>query len=155
MIRELITRFNRSLSERMVSSRRRHTAPIKIWFEPDGNTDRALNEAQSACIYGETADISRTGIGFIVPAIRIKEKYLVGQQRDLNIEIDLPTGKVFMRAVGCRYEKVGIHLSAERFFVGAQIVSLSGIDRDNYESFLQNGNRGPRGAAAASLELGN
>ncbi|MBK8465232.1 MAG: PilZ domain-containing protein [Chloracidobacterium sp.] len=153
MIRELITRFNRSLSERMVSSRRRHKAPMKVWFEPEVNTDQARDEALSACICGEIADISRTGIGFIVPSIRIKEKYLVGQQRNLNIEIELPTGKIFMRAVGCRYEKVGVHLSAERFFVGAQILNLTGVDKENYETFLQNGNRPARGAA--SMELGN
>lgn len=153
MIRELITRFNRSLSERMVSSRRRHKAPMKVWFEPEMNTDRARDEALAACICGETADISRTGIGFIVPSIRIKEKYLVGQQRNLNIEIDLPSGKIFMRAVGCRYEKVGIHLSAERFFVGAQILHLTGVDKERYDAFLQNGNRPARGAT--SMELGN
>jgi len=152
MIRELITRFNRSLSERMVSSRRRHKAPIKVWFEPDMNSGRLRDSAVPACILGETADISRTGIGFVVPSIRIKEKYLVGQQRNLNIEIDLPTGKVFMRAVGCRYEKVGIHISAERFFVGAQILSLSGTDKENYETFLCNGNRGPK--TANRLEIG-
>jgi len=118
-----------------------------------GNTDRALNESRSSCIYGETEDISRTGIGFIVPAIRIKEKYLVGQQRDLNVEIDLPTGKVYMRAIGCRYEKVGIHISAERFFVGAQIVSLSGPDRENYETFLTNGMRSPGSATRAELSI--
>lgn len=137
----------------MVSSRRRHKSPIKIWFEPDANTDRGRNDARSACIYGETIDISRTGIGFLVPAIRIKEKYLVGQERDLNIEIDLPTGKVYMRAIGCRYEKVGIHDSTERFFVGAHILNLSGADKQNYETFLQNGNRPARGSTA--IELGN
>jgi hypothetical protein len=152
MIRELITRFNRSLSERMVSSRRRHTAPIKIWFEPDTTTGPLRHDAVPACIMGETADISRTGIGFLVPSIRLKEKYLVGQQRTLNIEIDLPTGKVFMQAVGCRYEKVGIHISAERFFVGAQILSLTGTDKENYETFLTNGTRGPK--TAARVEAG-
>src|SRR5437764_11569343 len=151
MIRELITRFSRSLSERMVSSRRQHRAPIRIWFEPDGKSDRAINEARSACIYGETADVSRTGIGFIVPAIRIKEKYLVGQQRDLNVEIDLPTGKIFLHAVGCRYEKVGIHISAEKFFVGAQITDLSGTDKENYETFLRGGSRPTTGAASFEL----
>ena len=69
MIRELITRFNRSLSERMVSSRRHHKAPIKVWFEPDVNSGRLRDDAVPACILGETADISRTGIGFIVPSI--------------------------------------------------------------------------------------
>ena len=128
----------------MVSSRRHHKASIKVWFEPDAPTEKARTEACSSCILGETADISRTGIGFLVPSIRIKEKYLVGQERNLNIEIDLPTGKVFMRAVGRRYEKVGIHLSDERFFVGAQILSLTGPDRERYESFLTNGYRGPK-----------
>jgi hypothetical protein len=137
----------------MVSSRLKCRAPIKIWFEPDGKSDRELNEARSACIYGETVDVSRTGIGFIVPAIRLKEKYLVGQQRDLNVEIDLPTGKVFLHAVGCRYEKVGIHISAEKFFVGAQITDLSGTDKENYESFLRGGSRPATGAP--SFELGN
>lgn len=132
----------------MVSSRRRHKAPIKIWFDPDTNTERAKDAARSACIFGETVDISRTGIGFLVPAIRVKEKYLVGHERDLNVEIDLPTGKIFMRAMGRRYEKVGVHISTERFLVGAQILDLSGPDKENYELFLQNGNRPVRGAVS-------
>lgn len=153
MIREMITRFNRSLSERMVSSRRHHKAPIKIWFDPDMNTERAREAARSACIFGETLDISRTGIGFLVPSIRVKEKYLVGHERNLNVEIDLPTGKVFMRVMGKRYEKVGLHISAERFLVGAHILELSGNDKEMYETFLRNGSRRAKNGAA-SLELG-
>lgn len=155
MIRELITKFNRSLSERMVSSRRRHTAPIKVWFDPEMNTERAREQARAACILGETVDISRTGIGFLVPMIRLKEKYLVGHERKLNVEIDLPTGKVYMRVVGRRYEKVGIHTSLERFLVGADIIQLAGTDKENYETFLTTGNRGQKTrAATAGLELG-
>ena len=153
MIRELITRFNRSLSERMVSARRRHTAPMKVWFDPDGNTERARDAARAACILGETVDISRTGIGFLVPSIRVKEKYLVGHERNLNIEIDLPTGKVHLTAVGRRYEKVGMHISTERFFVGAHILNRTDMDKENYETFLRNGNRRGK-STAASLELG-
>lgn len=153
MIRELITKFNRSLSERMVSSRRHHKAPVKIWFEPDLNTERENDAARSSSILGETVDISRTGIGFVVPSIRVKEKYLVGHERNLNVEIDLPTGKVFMRVIGRRYEKVGVHISTERFLVGAHIIDLSGTNREIYETFLRYGNRRVKGAAA-TLELG-
>ena len=152
MLREMITKFNRSFSERMVSSRRRHTAPIKIWFDPDVNNELSREKARNSCILGETVDISRTGIAFLVPSIRLKEKYLVGQERHLNVEIDLPTGKVFMRVIGRRYEKVGVHISVERFLVGAHILDLKGDDRDNYEVFLKNGNRGLK--RAGSLELG-
>jgi hypothetical protein len=137
----------------MVSARRRHTAPIKVWFDADVNSERAQEMARSACILGETVDISRTGVGFLVPSIRVKEKYLVGQDRNLNIEIDLPTGKVYMRAIGRRYEKVGIHVSTERFFVGAHILDLTGTDKENYETFLKNGNRRLKNPAG-SFELG-
>ena len=152
MIRELIAKFNRSLSERMVSLRRHHKAPIKIWFDPDINTERSREVAQAACVLGETVDISRTGIGFTVPSIRVKEKYLVNQERNLNVEIDLPSGKVVMRVIGRRYEKVGVHISTERFLVGAHILELSGASKEMYETFLRYGNRRTKGST--SLELG-
>ncbi len=152
MIRELISKLNRSLSERMVSSRRHHKAQVKIWFDPDINSERAHEAARAACVLGETVDISRSGIAFIVPSIRVKEKYLVGHERKLNIEIDLPAGKVFMRVIGRRYEKVGEHISVERFMVGAQILELSGADKETYERFLRFGGRRAKGAAR--LELG-
>ncbi len=153
MIRELISRFNRSLSERMVSARRRHTAPMKVWFDPDTKGERASEAAKAACILGETVDISRSGIAFLVTSIRVKEKYLVGHERNLNVEIDLPTGKVHLTAIGRRYEKVGVHISTERFLVGAHILNLTGVDKENYETFLRNGNRRSKNTAP-SLELG-
>lgn len=153
MFRKLISRFNTSLSESMVSSRRRHTAPVKIWFEPEINSERARELARASCVLGETFDISRSGISFIVPSIRVKEKYLVGHERILHVEMELPTGKIEMRVMGKRYEKVGMHISSERFLVGAHILSLAGVDKENYESFLRRGHRGTRGATG-SLELG-
>lgn len=150
MIRELISRFNRSWSEQMVSARRRQTSPVKIWFDPDINTELGRERARNACILGETVDLSKTGIGFVVPAIRVKEKYLVGQVRRLHIEIDLPGGKVYMNGVGRRYEKVGQHISTERFLVGVEITELRGQDKEIYENFLR---RGPQRVARSTGEI--
>jgi hypothetical protein len=147
MIRNLINRFNISLSERMVAPRRRHIAPVKVWFEPEVSSERERELARSVFVSGETVDISRSGIAFLAPSIRMKEKYLVGQERTINVEMDLPTGRVKMQVVGRRYEKVGIHISVERFLIGAQIIKLEGDDKDNYETFLKNGSRKARGAA--------
>ena len=152
MIRELINKFNRLLSEKSVSLRRNHTAPIKIWFDPDVNTERGRELARAACVLGVTSDLSRTGIAFIVPSIRVKEKYLVNQERKLNVEIDLPNGKVFMRMIGRRYEKVGLHVSTERFMIGAQILEIAAEDKDIYETFLRKGGRLKK--SSANLELG-
>jgi hypothetical protein len=153
MLRELISKFNRSMSERMVAPRKKHSAAIKLWFDADTNSEHAQDVARAACIIGETIDISRSGIGFLVPCIRTKEKYLVGQERNVNVELDLPTGKVYMKVLGKRYKKVGIHISTEKFLVGAAISSLEGTDRENYEAFLREASRMPK-AAAHGLELG-
>ncbi len=137
----------------MIAPRRQHSAPIKLWFDADLPNERAQEAARAACIIGQTIDISNTGISFLVPSIRTKEKYLVGQERNINVEMDLPTGKVYMRVLGKRYKKVGLHISTERFLVGATIASLSGTDRENYETFLRNGPSGAKGTAR-SFELG-
>lgn len=150
-IRNLVAKFNRSLTGKLVPSRRKHTAAIKIWFEPEINSERNRELAKSACVLGETVDISRNGLAFLVPAIRIQEKYLVGQERRLNIEMDLPNGKVALKAIGRRYEKVGIHLSTERFLVGVQILEIDGADEESFMHFLKNGRRAVK---RTSLELG-
>lgn len=153
MIRELISRFSRSLSGRTVSARRHHKAPVRVWFDPEANNDRARDAARAAYILGETVDISRSGIGFTVASIRLKEKYLVNQDRPLNVEIDLPNGKVCMRAIGRRYEKVGANVSTEQFLVGATILSLTGTDKEIYEAFLRKGTRGVN-SVTPTLKLG-
>ena len=152
MLRNFFSKLNSSLSERMVSARRRHTAPIKVWFDADVNSERSRETAMKACIWGETVDLSRTGFQFVAPSIRVNEKYLVGQERNLNIEIDLPNGSVRMRAIGRRYKKVGLHVSTERFSVGAQITGFVDGGEERYIDFLKSG-RGTRKVAPA-LELG-
>lgn len=152
MIRKLFSRINSSLNEKMVSARRRHAAPVKVWFDPDSNTERGREIAMNACLLGETVDLSRSGIAFVTQAIRVKEKYLVGQERGLNVEIDLPNGKVRLRAIGRRYEKVGIHLSTERFSVGAQILNFEPGSQEIYNDFLKNGRRARKTAGALNLE---
>jgi hypothetical protein len=98
-------------------------------------------------------DISATGIGFIVPAIRIKEKYLVGQERVLNVELDLSGRKIRMQVRGVRYERVGIHLSAERFVVGAEIVNMNDEDQAAYDHLLKYGKKAGK-ATSSIIEIG-
>lgn len=98
---------------------------------------------------GETADVSETGIGFIVSAIRIKEKYLVGQERRLNVELDLSGQKIRMQVQGVRYERVGIHLSTERYLIGAQIVEINEEDKEAYDHLLRYGPKA--GSSLASV----
>jgi hypothetical protein len=151
MLRKLIAKFNRSLTERVVASRHHYEVPIKIWIEPNRATGKLQKSVEHLMISGETKDLSKTGIAFIVPAIRLREYYLVGENRTLNAELDLPGGKIRMQIVGQRYEQVGQHLSESRFLIGAAIQRMTSAEREIYEEFLQYGKR--RGKAKG-FELG-
>lgn len=140
MIRKLIANFNRLKAERTTPVRHKCAVPIKVWFEPNGNMGRPVTR-QPVFISGETADLSHSGIAFVVSSIRIKENYLVGGGRALNAELDLPNGKVLMKIVGERYEQVGEHTSTVRYFVGASIREMTDENREAYNDFLRIGGR--------------
>ncbi|HEX8289497.1 MAG TPA: PilZ domain-containing protein [Pyrinomonadaceae bacterium] len=131
--------FNRSLAERMVAERCKYSAPIKVWFEPDKTTGKLKMPIEKLTAHGETKDMSTSGIGFIVSSIRIKENYLVGEGSTLNVEIDLPAGKVQMQVVGRRYEPLGQNVSTSRYLIGAEIINISEDNREAYEHFLAHG----------------
>lgn len=141
MIRELASRFSSALTERRTSARKKFSVPVKVHFAPCDNKTNLTDTRDESFLAGETVDLSSTGIGFIVSAIRMKEKYLVGQERVLNVELNLAGKKVRMQVMGRRYEAVGIHTSTEKYLVGAEIVSMPDADRRSYDHFLENGKK--------------
>lgn len=154
MIRELVSKINRTLSQRRASARKKYRVPIKVRFAPEKNTANLTPARDDQFLSGETIDVSATGVAFLVSSIRIKEKYLVGQERLLNLELDLMGRKVRLQVFGRRYEKVGIHVSTEKYLIGAEIVSISSEDQRSYEYFLRHGNKLNTRNVAPSLELG-
>src|SRR5215207_6307108 len=109
MLRELASRFSVTWIERRASLRKKYSVPVKICFAPEINAHNLQGSCDDSFLSGETIDLSETGIGFVVTSIRIKEKYLVGQERTLNVELELAGKKVKMQVLGKRYERVGIH----------------------------------------------
>ncbi|MCA1622895.1 MAG: PilZ domain-containing protein [Acidobacteria bacterium] len=138
MIRKLIARFNKSVTKRVVSARLDFEAPISISFEPSRQTGKLSSPLENVSIKGVSKDLSESGIAFVVPLIRLKENYLVGENRMLNAELDLPNGKVKMIVVGQRYEQVIDRDSASvKYLIGAKIVQITEADKEIYEYFLR------------------
>lgn len=134
------------MAERVVSVRYKREVPIKLSFEPNG-TGRFDAPPTYVYITGETTDLSSTGIAFIVSSIRVKENYLVGENRVLNAELDLPNGKVLMKLIGRRYEQVGEHISTAQYLVGASIKEMTDENREVYNYFLRfSGKKGNTGS---------
>jgi hypothetical protein len=142
MLRELASKFSITWTERRTSKRKEFQVPVKVSFAPPEKNPLNLTAPHDeSFLSGETVDLSETGIAFAVSSIRIKEKYLVGQQRVLKVELELAGKKVHMRMMGMRYERVGIHSSTERYLVGATITEMSDDDRQKYDFFLKNGKK--------------
>jgi|SRR5690349_8824560 hypothetical protein len=154
MIRELVTKLSGVFERNSHHLRKKCDAPVRISFEPVKTTGNLHITMEGLAISGEAVDLSKTGIGFIVSSIRVKEFYLVGQDRTLIVEVDLPAGKIKFKAIGRRYNKFGQHLSNEKYFVGAEIIDIQGRDKQLLEEYLRFGVTQPR-TSAASLETGN
>ena len=154
MLRELVSRFSVTWIERRASLRKKYQVPVKVCFAPEKNPLNLTAPCEELFLSGETVDLSESGIAFIVASIRIKEKYLVGQERILNVDLDLAGKKVRMQVMGKRYERVGIHASTERYLVGAAITDMSPEDRLKYEYFLKNGKKLLKTPGVPALEMG-
>ena len=153
MIRSLVTKLTGLIAERSHSPRKKYAVPVKMWFERESGRLIHTSTADGLFMNGQTVDLSKTGIGILVSSIRMKEHYLVGQNRVLNVEIDLPREKVRMQVIGRRYERECIHDSVERYIVGMEIVGISDVDREVYEHFLRFGAKRRR-VANPGLEMG-
>lgn len=152
VIRKLFSKLNRSLAENTSPKRIPLHVPVKIMIQPDAITGR-LTEAKpvTLSISGETHDLSKTGIAFIVSAIRLREYYLVGENRTLHAELDLPNGKIQMQLVGVRYEQTGIHESTVSYLIGAKITAIEPLAMEIYEEYLRLGNKVKKGKQSFSL----
>ena len=82
---------------------------------------------------GHTLDVSTTGLALIVPAIRIGEHYLAGDDRKLHIKLELPTGPIEMKVASVRYESLE---DDSGYLIGARILEMSDTDRGSFEKYV-------------------
>jgi len=87
-------------------------------------------------IEGHTSDVSSTGIGLIVPAIRIGEHYLVGDDKRLHLSLDLPSGPAELTLTPVRYESLEEHEEEIGYLIGARILDMNEADRKRFEEYL-------------------
>jgi len=153
MIRDAVLRVTKTIAEFRADSRKKYRVPVKIWFEPDARYLNFHSPNLGIYLLGRTRDMSHSGLSFFVPSIRIKENYLVGQDRTLNMELDLAGRKVRMKVVGRRYEAIDGEVTDDKFVVGAEIIEMHDDDRKTYEHFLSNGNKIIK-SVSASMEFG-
>jgi hypothetical protein len=85
---------------------------------------------------GHTQDVGEKGLALIVPAITLGEHHLVGENRGLNVELELPGGSVEMQVTPVRYESLEEHQTETGYLIGAKIVTMPEADRARFSEYL-------------------
>ena len=83
-----------------------------------------------------TCDISATGLGLVVPSIRVGERYLTGDGRLLRVALELPSGPLVLRALPVRYERLE-EGPETGYLVGARLTQPAAADLARLDDFLK------------------
>jgi PilZ domain len=117
---------------------RRHVARYRVRLDVTVSpaTPTKANGLRRASLQGYTRDISTNGIGLIMPAIRIGDRYLAGENCRLAIILELPEGPIELTATSERYEPLE-EPGEIGFLIGTRITNISDTDRKLYLAYLK------------------
>lgn len=85
---------------------------------------------------GHTLDLSATGLALVVPAITLGEHHLVGENRGLNVKLELPTGVVELQVTPVRYESLAEHETETGYLIGVIIAEMTEEDRAKFAAYV-------------------
>ncbi len=97
----------------------------------------SLAEHSAQKLSGHTRDLSATGLALILPAIRIGERYLMGEGKQIVVALELPSNSVVIRAMPVRYERLEEEAGEAGYLVGAHINEMSETDRSLFVEYLR------------------
>lgn len=143
LVRSIASRLRAFVGNRRRARRYRAALPATVaLFQSKTKTNIETAAASTATarlptLAGETCDISETGLSIIVPAIRIGEHYLSGNNRELDITLELPSGaSIRLRATPVRYEQLTREGHKTSYLIGARITEISDDDRRLFAKHL-------------------
>lgn len=134
LARTLVSRLRAYLGNRRGARRFSTSLPIRVT-----SADRQLTANGAGNISwldGHTSDLSTSGIGLNVAAIRIGEHYLVGENRHLRVVLELPTGPIELEVTPVRYESISEEDDIKTYIIGARITGMSDDDLKSYGEYL-------------------
>ena len=137
LLRSIVGLFREYARNRRWAPRRR--ARLDLSVSPHRLSRKTDGSRPVPALAGHTEDISTSGLAFIVPAIRIGEHYLAGEDRTLVIMLELPSGPVQLRATPARYERLDESESEDGYLIGVRITHMSDEHRKRFLSFLEGG----------------
>lgn len=129
--RRIVSRLRRFVGNRRHSKRVRARLSFTLSLSDPRLSTNGHRRLPS--LDGYTLDVSATGLALVVPAIRIGEHYLAGEERKLHVRLELPAGPVEMRVATVRYEGLD---DGTGYLIGARILEMSESDRASFDKYV-------------------
>jgi len=133
IIRTVVSKLRRYVGDRRSLPRMSVRLPFSLTIQGEG----AGNGRKHESIDGYTMDISATGLGLIVRAVRIDGYYIFADGRPLKIVLNLPEKPMTMLVTPARCERLDD--SGDVYVVGVRIVAINDQDRQQYLQYLARG----------------
>jgi hypothetical protein len=121
---------------RLVGNRRRHTR-YKVRLAASVVLLGARGEAATPPLEGHTRDVSACGLALILPAVRVGERYLAGEEQTLGVTLRLPAATVRLRATPARYERLDDADADTGYLIGLRITEMDDRDRAAFDEYLK------------------
>jgi hypothetical protein len=134
LARAIVSRLRRYVGDRRRSTRKKVRLPFSIVVA--GPAKSVNGSRQTRSLEGHTLDISPDGMSLIVPAIRIGEYHLIGENRGFGLKLKLPAGEVEMEVAPVRYESLEDHPTETGFLIGVKIVDMPDADRVTFAQYV-------------------
>jgi hypothetical protein len=138
-LKTLIARFRKHVGNRRAAPRyaTHLEKSVVVYVHLLNAKEGEASPRHAAKIVGYTHDLSETGLGIIVPDIRLGGVTIINPQRHLRILLGIPPEPVEIRAAPARYVKLDEGELDGGYLIGAQIIEMSKPDRARYLKYLK------------------
>ena len=136
LIRSIAARFREYLGNRRRAPRRKLRLSVRVSPVKAARPAR-VSTTESDALYGYTRDISSSGLALILPAIRINNIYLMGEERTLEILIEDESEPIVLYGEAARYEKLEEGKADKGYLIGVRITGMSPEDSARFTALLK------------------
>jgi hypothetical protein len=134
LTRSIVSRVRQYFGDRRHQKRRNVCLPFSLSL---ASPARSLNGTRRVIsMDGHTLDLSETGLSLVIPKITLGEHHLVGENRSLNVKLELPEGSIEMQVMPVRYESLEEHETETGYLIGVRIVGMTDEHRARLTGFV-------------------
>ncbi|PYS71453.1 MAG: hypothetical protein DMF73_10680 [Acidobacteria bacterium] len=138
LVRSVVSRVRTYFKDRRQSPRLRVRLLFTVGIHRTGNGNGSPRRAQG--LMGHTRDISRNGLGLLLPQVHVDGHHLAAEGRELELRLEMGNSEpISMLVMPRRYERLEDAELGCTYLIGARIVKMDEADRNRYLSFINEG----------------